>query len=212
MAAVMMLDIRGFTQLAASLPPHDIVQLLTSLHARIVPVVRANGGVIDKFLGDGTMVTFGAVRESKTAAADALRALEVIVSECEAWEASLGHYQLGRPVSVNAAVTYGAVVFATLGNGDRLEVTVIGDAANLAAKLEKHNKVAGTRRLSHRICWPLRKHRAIGPIVPRGRSSRPWSLVWRRLLIWWPGHERTDRRTSPALLRSDRIDGVFDGG
>lgn len=148
MAAVMMLDIRGFTSVAMSQPAADIVQVLTSLHARIIPIVRANGGVIDKFLGDGVMVSFGAVRESTTAAADAVRVLELLIGECEAWEASLSQYRLERPLVVNVAVTYGAVVFATLGNGDRLEVTVIGDAANLAAKLEKHNKVTRTRALA----------------------------------------------------------------
>ncbi len=56
----MMIDIRGFTPFAATVPPKAVVDMLTSFHARIIPIVRANGGVIDKFLGDGVMATFGA--------------------------------------------------------------------------------------------------------------------------------------------------------
>jgi adenylate cyclase len=140
-AAILMLDIRGFTGLSMRVPPTGVVRILTSLHARIIPIVRANGGVIDKFLGDGVMATFGAADVSATAAADALRALEKILVEAELWQADLPALGVSEPLHVNAAVASGRVVFATLGDGDRLEYTVIGEAVNLAAKLEKHNKV-----------------------------------------------------------------------
>jgi adenylate cyclase len=121
--------------------------MLTSFHARIVPIVQANSGVVDKFLGDGVMVTFGAVAPSETAAADALRALDDILDEALAWQRSLAGPGLETPLHVNAAVASGTVVFATLGDATRLEYTVIGEAVNLAAKLEKHNKVEKTRAL-----------------------------------------------------------------
>jgi adenylate cyclase len=140
-AAILMLDIRGFTALSMRMPPAGVVRILTSLHARIIPVVRAHGGVIDKFLGDGVMATFGAADVSGTPAADALRALEQILVGAELWQADLPALGVSEPLHVNAAVASGRVVFATLGDGDRLEYTVIGDAVNLAAKLEKHNKV-----------------------------------------------------------------------
>jgi adenylate cyclase len=144
-AAIMMLDIRGFTPFAMRVPPADVVKMLTSFHARIVPIVRGNGGVIDKFLGDGVMATFGAVEPSPEAAANALRALDLILEEAAAWQASLKDLGLEEALHVNAAVAAGPVVFATLGDGDRLEYTVIGEAVNLAAKLEKHNKAEKSR-------------------------------------------------------------------
>ena len=139
-AAILMLDIRGFTALSMRVPPAGVVRILTSFHARIIPLVRANGGVIDKFLGDGVMATFGAANVSGTAAADALRALEQILKEAHAWQASLPALGVNEALHINASVASGRVVFATLGDGDRLEYTVIGEAVNLAAKLEKHNK------------------------------------------------------------------------
>ena len=59
------------------------------------------------------------------------------------------------PLEVNGAVSAGPVVFATLGGGDRLEYTVIGEAVNLAAKLEKHNKAASTRALTSAATYEL---------------------------------------------------------
>ena len=140
-AAIMMIDIRGFTALSMRVPPAGVVRILTSFHARAIPVVRANGGVIDKFLGDGVMATFGAAVPSATAAADALRALDQILVEAHEWQEQLRATGVNETLAVNAAVASGRVVFATLGDGDRLEYTVIGEAVNLAAKLEKHNKV-----------------------------------------------------------------------
>lgn len=145
-AAILMLDIRGFTRLSTTMPPAEVVTLLTGFHERVVPIVRSNGGVIDKFLGDGVMATFGAVTASETAAADAFRTLDLVMAEAHHWTAALGGPAAG--LSVNAACVAGPVVFATLGDDQRLEYTVIGEAVNLAAKLEKHNKVAGTRALT----------------------------------------------------------------
>lgn len=140
-AAIMMLDIRGFTGFSTTVPPKAVVDMLTSFHARIVPIVRANNGVIDKFLGDGVMATFGAVEPAATPEADALRALEAILETSAAWRSDLAARGIAE-LKVNGAVASGTVVFATLGNEDRLEYTVIGEAVNLAAKLEKHNKQA----------------------------------------------------------------------
>lgn len=140
-AAIMFLDIRGFTRFSMTVPPAKVVDRLTSFHARIVPAVRANNGVIDKFLGDGVMITFGAVVPSDHAVADALRALEVLLMETQRWQDDLRAAGTAVPLTVNAALASGRIVFAALGDVNRLEYTVIGEAANLAAKLEKHNKV-----------------------------------------------------------------------
>ena len=146
-AAILMLDIRGFTAFSGTHPPDAVVERLTSFHARAIPLIRAQGGVVDKFLGDGVMVTFGAVTPSPTAARDALRALDAVMAEAARWSAGTG-----EGLVVNGAVNAGPVVFAALGHANRLEYTVIGEAVNLAAKLEKHNKSEGTRALTTAAC------------------------------------------------------------
>jgi len=146
-AAILMLDLRGFTRFAGDHPPDDVVATLTEYHRIVVPVIEKHGGIVDKFLGDGVMATFGALERSDTAAADALRTLCEVIARSEGWDAHLvarGY----RPMAINGAAVAGRVVAATLGNEARLEFTVIGRAANLAAKLEKHNKVTRTKALT----------------------------------------------------------------
>ncbi|MEZ5854435.1 MAG: adenylate/guanylate cyclase domain-containing protein [Hyphomicrobiaceae bacterium] len=147
-AAILMLDIRGFTALSAHLSPQRMVEVITRLHARVVPIVREHNGIIDKFMGDGIMVTFGAVHPTERPAADALAALEDVLDAGQVWQAEMASEHAGEGLSVNGAVTAGPVVFAVVGAQDRLEYTVIGEAVNLAAKLEKHNKVELTRGLT----------------------------------------------------------------
>ncbi|GAB4238082.1 MAG: adenylate/guanylate cyclase domain-containing protein [Methyloligellaceae bacterium] len=145
--SVLNVDIRGFTPLAASMDPGDVMHLLSDYHAHVVPVIQAHHGSIDKFLGDGIMATFGAVRESDSFAADALRAVDDIIAAVERWNAAraqAGDIQL----EVNLSVASGEVVVGAVGGQNRLEFTVIGPAVNLSAKLEKHNKDLGARALS----------------------------------------------------------------
>jgi len=174
-AAIMMIDIRGFTPFSTTVPPAEVVRMLTSFHGRIVPIVQAHNGVVDKFLGDGVMVTFGAVAPSKTAAADALHALDKILEEALAWQRSLEDLGLRTPLHVNAAVASGTVVFATLGDSTRLEYTVIGEAVNLAAKLEKHNKVEKTRAILP--AYTLQEARAQGYAPAVEPELRPRATV-----------------------------------
>ena len=141
-AAVLNLDMRGFTRLVAATTPAKAMGLLSEYQARMVPIIHKHGGSIDKFLGDGIMATFGAAAPSERYAADALRALQEAVDAArgrrEASEAA------GRPCpEVNGSVTTGRVLFGAVGDETRLEYTVIGDAVNRAAKLEDHNKVLG---------------------------------------------------------------------
>lgn len=165
-AAIMFLDIRGFTRLAMTTPPDRLVALLTSFHRHIVPIVRARNGIIDKFLGDGVMITFGALRDSAQPAADALSALEEIMEKMKLWQTELQHSGFADvKLTVNGAVASGHVVFAALGDVHRLEYTVIGDAVNLAAKLEKHNKIEGTLALTPAATFRLAQQQGFEPVL-----------------------------------------------
>jgi len=147
-AAVLFLDLRGFTRFCAGKPPREVVDLLVSFHKRIVPIITGYSGVVDKYLGDGVMATFGAAYASPTAAADAVQALEAIMREAGEWRGSLGQSAEATTPLVNGAVTAGPVIFAALGDEERLEYTIIGEAVNLATKIEKHNKAEASVALT----------------------------------------------------------------
>lgn len=142
--AILNLDLRGFTRMSTQLKPQDVMAILADYQSAMVPIIQREGGAIDKFLGDGIMATFGAVQRQEDYAARACRALEAAMAVSADWA---GHQrEMGRPaLSVNGAVASGRVVVGAVGDESRLEFTVIGDAVNLSAKLEKHNKSIGTR-------------------------------------------------------------------
>lgn len=143
-ASILAVDIRGFTHLAQTMRPSDLIGVLVEYQSRMVPAIQKHGGSIDKFLGDGILSTFGAALPSDTHAADALRALEAVIAAADDWNRD--RIAAGAtPLALGAAVAAGRVVFGAVGDESRLEYTVIGDAVNLAAKLEKHNKAIGAR-------------------------------------------------------------------
>jgi adenylate cyclase len=153
-AAVMMVDLRGFTRLSARLAPKQTLALIAEYQGRIVPAIRAHGGSIDKYLGDGILATFGAARESSTFAADALRAQVAVLQAAADWSAERAA-RGEDAVRVGCAVATGPMLCGVIGVEDRLEWTVIGEAANLAAKLEKHCKALGVSALTTRATLDL---------------------------------------------------------
>lgn len=168
-AAVLNVDMRGFSQLATEIPPDDLIALLTEYQSLVIPAVQAHGGSIDKFLGDGVMATFGATRVNATAAADALRAADALVLAASAWRDRRRAAGLAAP-KVGLAVASGAVVFGAVGDDSRLEYTVIGPAVNLSAKLEKHTKVEAVRAITDATTYAAacrQGYRPVGPIEHR---------------------------------------------
>lgn len=143
-AAIMFIDLRGFTNVAKGLPPHEVIGLLKEYQARLLPVIRRGGGSVDKFLGDGILVSFGAARTTNRECAEAVDTALAAIAEIDRWKES--RRALGQaPLDAGIALAVGDVVYGAIGHGDRLEYTVIGDAVNLAAKLEKHAKRENAR-------------------------------------------------------------------
>ena len=139
-AAILHVDIRGFTPLSTRLSPNELMLLLADYQARMVAAIRQHGGSIDKFLGDGILASFGAARPSTTYAADGLRAIHAIRQAAQSWDAERAASGLD-PVRIGVTMAAGPVIFGAVGDASRLEYTVIGDAVNLAAKLDKQRKV-----------------------------------------------------------------------
>jgi adenylate cyclase len=153
-AAILMIDLRRFTLLANRLEPQAVMELLSAYQALMVAEIDRHGGSVDKFMGDGILASFGATTPSAAYAADALRALESLVDAAGRWALERATAGLPAP-AIGAALATGPVMFGAIGDRSRLEYTVIGDAVNLVAKLEKHTKVEGVSALctaeSHRL-------------------------------------------------------------
>lgn len=152
-AAILNVDIRGFSRMAATLPPADAVRMLSEYQAHIVPIIHNNGGTVDKFMGDGILASFGAVTDCERCCADALNTVDEIMNSLNNPLGQSSDMTVLKAELINAAVASGPVIFGAVGEKEHLEYTVIGAAVNLSSKLEKHNKVLGTIALTTRATF-----------------------------------------------------------
>ena len=135
-AAVLFVDIVGFTRLMEGQPPDGTVAMLRAFHKRMAATVFQHQGTLDKFIGDGLMATFGT---PETAADDAIRALHCalgMVDAVTAWNRQRHERRL-PPVRIAVGVHIGPVMLGTIGSPERLEFTVMGDTVNIASRLER---------------------------------------------------------------------------
>jgi adenylate cyclase len=143
--AVLFSDIRGFTPFAEALPPYDVVHVLNRYFHEMGQVITRNGGRIDNYMGDGLMALFGLERP-EGAATQAVRAgLEMIeaMGRLKPYLESIH----GRSFEIGIGIHYGEVVVGAIGASSMKRVTAIGDAVNLASRIESANKQAATRLL-----------------------------------------------------------------
>jgi adenylate cyclase len=133
---VLFLDIRGFTARAANAPPAAIVGLLNAFFAEMVEVIeRRHGGIVNKFLGDGLMAIFGDWTGRADHADAAFGAAIDMLAALSAFNARLTA-QGETPLRVGIGVHTGAAVVGSIGSPQRMEYTAIGDAVNVASRVE----------------------------------------------------------------------------
>lgn len=153
-AAILNVDIRGFTRMATDMDASNVMDALSSYQSRIVPIIQANDGIIDKFMGDGIMATFGTngsdLSKNTNYAASALKAAEAILEDFRKWPDEGGNLGSIAKAGIGIGLASGTITHGAVGQSERLEMTVIGSAVNLSAKLEKHNKIMGTYCLADR--------------------------------------------------------------
>jgi class 3 adenylate cyclase len=138
-ATLMFTDIEGFTTLAESLAPADVARLLNLYYAAIVPVIQRHGGVVNNCIGDGLFASFNLPLPNPDHAAAAIRAaLEAQVALARV------AFPTGMKVRTRIGINTGPVIGVTIGTSDWLNYTLLGDAVNIASRVEQLNKQFGT--------------------------------------------------------------------
>jgi adenylate cyclase len=134
-AAIWLSDMRGFTTLADTLPPQQLVDLLNRYFDCQVPAIHEHGGEVLKYMGDGLLAIFpiSAERDFSTICAAVLAAGKTARDNITA----LNTGEDGPALRFGLALHVGDVLFGNIGSGNRLDFTCIGPAVNLAARLEK---------------------------------------------------------------------------
>ena len=139
---VLFSDIRSFTTRSESQPPEQIISLLNEYFDEMTAAVHSHGGTVDKFIGDGLMVFFGAPNQLDNPAQRAFSAAQEMLQRLETLNKKLKQEDI-EEIQIGIGIHYGDVVVGHVGSESRHEYTVIGDTVNLAARLEGRTKELG---------------------------------------------------------------------
>jgi adenylate cyclase len=145
-ASVLFADIRGFTSTTAGQAPKDVIAWVNAYFEAMSEVIDRNGGFLNKFIGDGLMVVFGAPvsegepKDAERAVRTALQMLERLraLNEENAAQAARGLWR--PPVHIGLGVHTGPVAAGNVGARRRMEYSVMGETVNLAARLESASR------------------------------------------------------------------------
>ena len=140
---VLFSDIRGFTGISESLSPEAVTSLLTRYFDRMVGSVHRFDGTMDKFMGDGMMVLFGAPRSFADPCGSAVRCAVDMLLELRKLNEEFADAGL-PPVEIGIGINYGKVVVGNIGSTERHNYSAIGDAVNVASRIEGLTKRLGT--------------------------------------------------------------------
>ncbi len=167
-ATIFFADIRSFTAISEKLSPEAVVEFLNDYMTRMVTCIDKTGGVVDKFIGDAIMGVWGAPASAGSPKEDALAAIRaMLMMRYALLDFNAGRGSEDRPLIHNGCgVNTGPCIAGQIGSVERMEYTVIGDAVNLASRIEALNKPFGTDILISEYTFDLVKDEVIVEAMP----------------------------------------------
>jgi adenylate cyclase len=144
-AAILFIDMRDSTARAENMDPVQLSIFISAFRRRVMRAAEQHQGVIDKFIGDGALIVFGLPEARPDDAARALACARTLLHLIARWNQK---HRFDPPVRVGIGVHAGEVFFGVVGDERRKELTVLGDAVNVGARLEEATKTSGTPLLA----------------------------------------------------------------
>ena len=172
---VLFSDIRGFTSVAQSLAPEELVRLLNAYLTQMTEKVFKHDGLLDKYIGDAIMAVYGAPIHRDDHAVLACRTALDMLDELRHLQATWK--EQGLPIlDIGIGINTGAMIVGNMGSEDRFDYTVIGDSVNLGSRIEALNKTYGTHILISEFTYDQVREefkyiREIDVTTVRGRSE-----------------------------------------
>ncbi len=133
--SVLFADISDFTGLSEKLDQKSLVFIVNTFYAALESVMNRHGGILDKFMGDGIMMIFGCSDNSNESACNALGAAVEIQGKMDKIRRELRRFELPE-ISIHIGVCTGTATACSIGTDERMAYTYIGDAVNLAKRLQ----------------------------------------------------------------------------
>jgi adenylate cyclase len=160
-------DLRGFTSMVEQLPPEQALGLLNRYYAAITPAIHRFDGTIDNFRGDGILAIFGAPRPAADGPRNALLAAHAMFDGLDALNGQL--QREGQPVlRMGVGIAAGDCVAGNVGTSSRFGYSAVGDAVNIAARLQAHCKRLGMRIIASEAVAVAAAHAGVPAFQPLG--------------------------------------------
>ncbi|MCE9596500.1 MAG: response regulator [Spirochaetia bacterium] len=173
-ASMFFFDIRNSTSIAERMSPDALAKFLSQTFTDIMDLVFANHGSVNKFTGDGMLVTFGCPVPSQE---DAIRSVKTALA-IRSWIDTYNEFlksELGEPLGFGIGIATGHVFAGNIGSFRRMEYSILGDAVNSASRIQDLTKKLKTDILmdgpTHALVKDTFKTTKIGKIVLRGRHE-----------------------------------------
>jgi len=168
LVTIVFTDVSGFTALSEKLDPEKVRELINACFDWLVPVVQKYGGTIDKFIGDEIMALFGAPIAHEDDAERALRAALEMMDAIAAF-----NHANATELGLHAGINTGLVVAGQIGGHDRRDYSVMGDAVNLASRLEQASSDGDifVGPATYRLTKQLFDFEPIAPLALKGKEA-----------------------------------------
>jgi adenylate cyclase len=140
--ALLFADMRGFTRLAQSRLPYDVVFVLNRYREEMAHAIETAGGVVNEFVGDGVMALFGLDSDVDTGCRQAMAAARAMLERLEHLNQMLAA-ELNEPLRIGIGIHAGPVILGEMGYANLKGITVVGDVVNTASRLEEMTKRFG---------------------------------------------------------------------
>jgi adenylate cyclase len=171
-ATVLFSDIRNFTGITAGKPSRTVLKWLNRYFTAMDEVIRAHGGFLNKFIGDGLLVVYGVPlsQGEPEDACNAVRSALAMLKRVDELNAETTEGEDYPDLRIGVGIHTGMLTSGSVGSRDRLEYSVIGETVNLASRLESLNKEFGTEIILSEGTWERVKDRIDG-IYPLGATQ-----------------------------------------
>ncbi len=173
-AVIMFTDIRDFTSISENLEPEEVVEFLNSYLTKMVECVDRTGGIVDKFIGDAIMAEWGILVSRGNDTENAINSALMMRKALQEFNRIRADKKMPL-IKMGCGINTGPVLSGQIGSEDRMEITVIGDAVNLASRIEALNKPFGTDIIISKDSYNLVKDifavEKMSPILVKGKEE-----------------------------------------